>query len=194
MGAVHRHRLAVQAGKEGIRGGTHRMDQVPVRVLMKDPHLLRQILHQSAAPENIDHLNAPAHPHNRLSCLGKRFQQSPLRPIPTVIRRLGAPVLLAVQLRVRVPAAAQQQTVARSVRGRAVTGKGNAARTADGVDVTVDLSGRPGQLDAGPHFLSSASILAWTMAAISSTAPSTPITEELMVRSYRRISPQVWPV
>ena len=117
---------------------------------------------------------------------------------------------LAEQGAVQISPACQQQAITTQVGLGGVTGGRTGPQLPEGLDVWRKMLGRTGNLNPrglihrqGGSFLprrlytscmASWAVRAWTRAMMRSTAPSMPVVLELRVRSYRRISPQLWPV
>ena len=109
---------------------------------------------------------------------------------------MGAPIFLAEQGRVQISPAAQHQPPAVRPGLRGPAGDRDAAGRLHGLDIALHPPGLAGELDQGTVHASSGAPASriFTRAAMSSTAPWMPVTLELRVRSYRRISPQSCPV
>ena len=145
-----------------------------------------EVLDQVAPQGHADQLHPPADPQDGLPLPMEGAEEGQLRLIPRPVRGMGAPVLLAVEGRLDVPSAAQQEPGAAGVGGGAAAGHRLAPRCGDGGDVVVHPLRLAGDLDPGPvhgrHWTSRAD-RALTKATISSTAPSTPVVLESSVRS-----------
>ena len=193
--------------EQTVRHGANGVPQV-LLPLMEGPQRIPQILDQGAAQGHIQHLEPPADPEDGPPRRQIGPDQGQLRPVALRVRRPGATVLCAVPRWGQIASAAQQQSAAGQVRLGAEARHRKAARPTDCRLIPLHPSPRPGNLDA--YSLHSASF-SWrggeyqpaapscsprmrTRAAISSTAPSMPVTLESRVRSYRRISPQLCPV
>ena len=121
------------------------------------------------------------------------------------VRGMGTVVLLSKQSRVQISPAAQHQRVTARVWAGTDSRHRDGSNTLYRSDIALQPICLSGELNSDgaafslvglqTHSASSAwAVRRRTMAAIRSTAPSIPVTLELRVRSYRRISPQMWPV
>ena len=157
------------------------------------------VLDQRAAQGDVEDLDAPADAQDGLPGLKEGAEQGQLRPVPHGVGGLGPAIFLKEQGGVQIAAAAQNQAGTGQIRLGGVGRPGHAALGADRGTVVVRCSLLTGELDIQGRsfhqtFAASWALRARTRAAISSAAPSMPVTLELRVRSYRRILPQVWPV
>lgn len=161
-----------------------------------------QVLDQRASQKHVEHLHPPANSQHRAFPDKESLRQSQLRPIPLPVRWIGTPVLLSKQDRVHIASAAQHQSIAAGIRYGTSPRYRNRSYSLYCADIAFQSARLAGNLDlwdvvSSLVFLRTHSaISAWavrrrTSAAMRSTAPSMPVTLELMVRSYRRISPQV---
>ena len=199
VGAVHQGAFSKQTLQQAPRGGADGVEHV-LLPLVQGGALRPQVLKQGPAQGHADHLHPPADPQDGPAPGEPGPDQRQLRLIPSGVRRVGAPVLLAEPGRVQVPSPAQHQPQAAGVGLRGVAGDRSPAGPLHRPDVVIHPPLRPGDLDGGRHGRAS-HWFSWsrfshrrTSVAMSSTAPSTPVTLELRVRSYWRISPQLCPV
>ena len=161
-----------------------------------------QVLDQRATQKHVEHLHPPANSQHWAFPGKEGLRQSQLRPVPLPVRWIGTPVLLSKQDRIHISPAAQHQSIAAGIRYGTNPRHRNRSRSLYRADIAFQSARLAGNLDlwdvvSSLVFLRTHSaISAWavrrrTSAAMRSTAPSMPVTLELMVRSYRRISPQV---
>lgn len=161
-----------------------------------------QVLDQRASQKHVEHLHPPANSQHWAFPGKEGLRQSQLRPVSLPVRWIGTPVLLSKQDRIHISPATQHQSIAAGIRYGTNPRNRNRSRSLYRADIAFQSARLAGNLDLWDMLFSlvvlktHSAISAWavrrrTSAAMRSTAPSMPVTLELMVRSYRRISPQV---
>ena len=170
--------------------------------LVERPPSWLQILDHRASQKHVEHLHPPANSQHWAFPGQEGLHQSQLRPVSLPVRWIGTPILLSKQDRVHIASAAQHQGFTTGVRAGTDPRHRNRSRSLYRADIAFQSARLAGNLNLGDMVSSlvfprtHSAISAWavrrrTSAAMRSTAPSMPVTLELMVRSYRRISPQV---